>query len=139
MKKMIILAALVIVSSCSVYRPYQALNVATFLDYRPYVLEGFFVSSDAYPDVCETLGELRMEYYPEQVVIKNADYDKYEMFSYRSMKWYGFPRIQYAQLLQNAVARAKSMGADGLANFSIEHRTDGLRPYYIIHGSCIKR
>ena len=140
MRNLIIVAAAFLLSSCAAYVPYQKLSFATFLDYRPYIADGFYVSPDAeYPEGCEILGELRLEHYPEQVQIKDEYYARYEAFTYKRGKWYGFPRVAYAELLQSAVQRAKTTGADGLVKFRIEHRDIGSRPYYIITGVCIKR
>lgn len=140
MRHLIIIAAAFLLASCATYIPYQKLSFATFLDYRPYTADGFYISPDAeYPEGCEILGELRVEHYPEQVQVKDEYYDRYESFTYNAGMWYAFPRMSYAELLQFAVQKAKTTGANGLVNLKIEHRETGARPYYIVTGVCIKR
>lgn len=138
MKKIVLVIAAVLFVSCSTYSPLQKATYATFLDYRPYNSEGFFLSPDPYSGDCEYLGELFIEVLPEQVVIKNGAYDLYDAIAFYNGKWYGFERLSYAEILQTAVVRAASMGANGITSLKIE-KHNGSRPFYTVTGLCIKK
>lgn len=127
-----------LLSSCSTFIPASRTTTSVFLDYRPYMSEGFFISPDPYPGGCETLGELALEVRPAQMEIDELSVAYFDGVIYRNMKYYGYERISYETLLKTAVDKAKSTGADGLVNFEIQ-KVEGLHPYYIVSGVCIKR
>ena len=139
MKKLVLFLAAVFASvSCSTYIPLQKATYTTFLDYRPYNSEDFFLSPDPYTGKCVNLGELFIEVLPEQVEITNGLYELYDAVAFYGKAWYGFERVSYAELLQTAVSRAKEKGANGIASFKIEKYT-GTRPFYTVTGLCIKK
>lgn len=130
--------SLIAFASCSVYIPLPKATHATFLDYRPYTSDGFFLSPHPYSGECEFLGELHIEVMPEQVKIEDGRYDSYDALSFHNGKWYGFERISYSEILQTAVVRAASMGANGISSLKIE-KHNGHRPSYTVTGLCIKK
>ena len=139
MKKIVLfLIAVFALASCSTFVPLQKATYATFLDYRPYNSEGFFLSPEPYVGECEFIGELFIEVLPEQKAIKDGAYDSYDALSYYGGKWYGFERLSYAEILQTAVVRAVSMGANGISSLKIE-KHNGTRPFYTVTGLCIKK
>lgn len=143
---LILLLALICVSSCATFKPQQRSTYSYFLDYRPYTSEGFFVSPDPYTGEFESLGELYMEVFPEQKEINIDDKDKYDRVVYWGTQAYGFERIAHAELLEMAVKKAESMGANGIANLKIEKHSESSinastassRIVYNIYGLCIK-
>lgn len=134
----IVALACALLSSCASFTPASRSVVSVFLDYRPYMSEGFFISPDPYPGSCEILGELALEVRPGQMEIDEVSVAFFDSVTYRNNKYYGYERISYETLLDTAVSKAKATGADGLVNFSIQ-KVDGLHPYYIVTGVCIKR
>ena len=87
-----------------------------------------------------------MEVFPEQKEINIDDKDKYDRVVYWGTQAYGFERIVHAELLEMAVNKAISMGANGIANIKIEKRSESSinastassRIVYNIYGLCIK-
>ena len=65
MKKVFyLLAAILVMASCSVMKPRERIVETFFLDYRPYAEEGFFLSPDPYPGKFTSLGEISIEIKP---------------------------------------------------------------------------
>lgn len=68
MKRTILLAAtLLILAGCSVMKPTEREITTLFLDYRPYAEQGFFLSSDPYPEEFTSLGEIQIEVLPAMI------------------------------------------------------------------------
>lgn len=73
---MILTAAAMVLTSCGAlfmpYEPQQRMELASFLDFRPYTSAGFFISPDAYTGEFEPLGQLYIEIYPEEIEISES-------------------------------------------------------------------
>lgn len=139
----ILLLALIGLTSCAAlftpYEPQQKLTFATFLDYREYTLKGFFLSPDSYTGEHEPLGQLFLEIYPEQKEITESKRSKYDDVQYINGILYGYERILFADVLEQAVLQAVSKGADGIVNLKIVKITNGYSVRYEATGLCIKR
>lgn len=139
----ILLLALISLSSCAAlltpYEPQQKQTLATFLDFRPYTSEGFFISPDSYTGEHEPLGQLIVEILPEQKEITESKRSKYDDVQYINGILYGYERISFSEVLEQAVLRAISMGADGIADLKITKVTNGYFVRYEATGLCIKR
>lgn len=147
MKKYFLIIALALcATSCATFKPQQRSYTISFLDYRPYTSEGFFISPDPYTGEFETLGELYLEIFPEQKEIDIKHKDNYDRVVYWGTQAYGFERINHAELLEMAVKRALSVGANGIANIRITKETGttinasvaSASIVYKIEGLCIK-
>ena len=140
---LILLLALVSLQSCGAlfapYEPQQKATFATFLDFRPYTSEGFFISPDSYTGDHETLGELFLTVMPEQKEITESKRSKYDEVQYINGILYGYEIIPYAELLEQAVLRAVSIGADGIADLKIAKYANDYSVRYEVTGLCIKR
>ena len=115
-----------------------------FADYRPYSDAGFFISPDPYSaGPFESLGELYIEVTTgtlkkEDKSVKNKNDDG--IYSRPEEVDLGVGAINYNELLDLAVSEAKSLGADGLADFKITSPPSNiLSGTYTISGLCIKR
>ena len=139
----ILLLALINLQSCGAlfapYEPQQKATFATFLDFRPYTSEGFFISPDSYTGDHETLGELFLIVMPEQKEITERKRSKYDEVQYINGILYGYEIIPYAELLEQAVLRAVSIGADGIADFKIAKHANDYSVRYEVTGLCIRR
>lgn len=129
---------MLMMTSCATFKPAKRTVLPAFLDYRPYMSAGFFISPNPYMENCENLGELAIVVYPAQVEIDELNAAFYDGVIYRNMKFYGYERVPYEILLDQAVEQAKKAGADGLVNFKIQ-KIEGLIPQYMVTGVCIKR
>ena len=140
---LILLLALVSLQSCGAlfmpYEPQKKATFATFLDFRPYTSEGFFISPDSYTGDHETLGELFLTVMPEQKEITESKRSKYDEVQYINGILYGYEIIPYAELLEQAVLRAVSIGADGIADLKIAKYANDYSVRYEVTGLCIKR
>ena len=140
---LILLLALVSLQSCGALfapdEPQQKATFATFLDFRPYTSEGFFISPDSYTGDHETLGELFLTVMPEQKEITESKRSKYDEVQYINGILYGYEIIPYAELLEQAVLRAVSIGADGIADLKIAKYANDYSVRYEVTGLCIKR
>lgn len=136
-----------VATSCAIFKPQQRSYSISFLDYRPYTSEGFFISPDPYTGEFEALGELYLEVQPEQKEIDIKNKDNYDSIVYWGTQAYGFERINHAELLEMAVKRAVSVGANGIANIRITKTTGAIinasvastSIVYKIEGLCIKK
>lgn len=141
MKRIIILLLALIFTSCSAllptYYPQKKQAYATFLDFRPYTSEGFFISPDPYTGEFEPLGQLYVEVFPEEKLISAEDRYKYDETHYYGSDLYGFERLSYAEILSQAVVRAVSMGANGIADLKISKVTYNGYVRYEASGLCI--
>ncbi len=139
----IFLISLLCLQSCSLlfsaYEPQQKSTLATFLDFRPYTSEGFFISPDPYSGEHETLGQLFIEIIPEEKEIRESERTKYDSPHYANGLLYGYEHITFAEVLEQAVQRASSIGADGIADMKITKETSGISVRYVATGLCIKR
>lgn len=140
---MILTAAAIVLTSCGAlfmpYEPQQRMELASFLDFRPYTSAGFFISPDAYTGEFEPLGQLYIEIYPEEIEISESKRLKYDEPHYMNGILYGYEYIKYAEILDKAVAQAMKMGADGIADLKIQKITIAERVRYEASGLCIKR
>lgn len=138
MKKIAILAALLMLCGCSTFKPIQESSYASFLDFRPYTSEGFFLSPNPYTGEHETLGELYLEIQPAQVEITEHEMSSHDLPMWYGTQAYGFKRINHAVLLQQAVEHAKAKNANALVNLKITKHTQANRVYYSVSGLCIR-
>jgi hypothetical protein len=140
---MILTAAAIVLSSCGAlfmpYEPQQKVELASFLDFRPYTSAGFFISPDAYTGEFEPLGQLYIEIYPEEIEISESKRLKYNEPHYVNGILYAYEHIKFAEILDKAVAQAMKMGADGIADLKIQKVTFADRVRYEASGLCIKR
>jgi hypothetical protein len=134
MKRTILLAAtLLILAGCSVMKPTEREITTLFLDYRPYAEQGFFLSSDPYPEEFTSLGEIQIEVLPAMIPkgkIAIREQQKYSDGTYNSS---GFSQlvpedISGSDLLDIAVSKAKDLGANGIANLKIRYVKQGYVP-----------
>jgi hypothetical protein len=140
---MILTAAAIVLTSCGAlfmpYEPQQRMELASFLDFRPYTSAGFFISPDAYTGEFEPLGQLYIEIYPEEIEISESKRLKYNEPHYVNGILYAYEHIKFAEILDKAVAQAMKMGADGIADLKIQKVTFADRVRYEASGLCIKR
>ena len=144
MKKLIILllALMPVITSCSAlfttYQPQQRSTFVTFLDFRPYTSEGFFISPDPYNGEFEPIGQIFLTMLPEEKLISEEVRKQYDNVHYYGTDMYGFEKIPYAELLNQAVVRAISMGANGIADLKISKASYNSHFIYEVTGLCIK-
>jgi hypothetical protein len=153
MKRLVYLTAtLLILAGCSVMKPTEREVTTLFLDYRPYAEQGFFLSSDPYPDAFTSLGEIQIEVLPAMVP-KRAVVRKEQKYSDGAYGSNGYSQlvpeeISGSDLLDIAVDKAKELGADGIANLKIRYVKQDFVPvkggtidssYWEITGLCIRR
>lgn len=142
MKKIILLAAIAILTGCASLKPTER-KVYTYLaDYRAYSEAGFLITPQPYHGEYESLGEIDIHIIP---AFEQAE----EEFGYMGEKWYTFKfeTISMDAIINTAVKQAVGMGADAIANFSITGKTiervgsgktyEGIE--YRVKGFCIKR
>lgn len=109
MKKILLFLGFCILTSCATGRFVET----SFLDYREYANEGFYISPDPYQGVCANLGEVDI-----------------------------FAEYVYADsVLALAVGKAKAINADGIVNVAIAAVRDknNIIVGYTLHGLLIKR
>lgn len=142
MKKIILLAAIAILTGCASLKPTER-KVYTYLaDYRAYSEAGFLITPQPYQGEYESLGEIDIHIIP---AFEQAE----EEFGYMGEKWYTFKfeTISMDAIINTAVKQAVEMGADAIANFSITgkviERVGSGKTYegieYRVKGFCIKR
>lgn len=142
MKKIILLAAIAILTGCASLKPTER-KVYTYLaDYRAYSEAGFLITPQPYQGEYESLGEIDIHIIP---AFEQAE----EEFGYMGEKWYTFrfETISMDAIINTAVKQAVGMGADAIANFSITgkviERVGSGKTYegieYRVKGFCIKR
>lgn len=140
---MILTAAAMVLTSCGAlfmpYEPQQRMELASFLDFRPYTSAGFFISPDAYTGEYEPIGQLYLIVMPEEKEISESKRSKYDEPHYMNGILYGYEFIPYADLLDKVVAKAMEMGADGIADFKLKRSAAGGSVLYEVEGLCIKR
>lgn len=141
MKKYIILLAVAacgILSSCGVYTEAPRSTFKAFLDFRPYLSEGFYISSTPYTGEAVSLGELIIDVTPEFKEVRYGKEDQYDAIVMDFGGTFGYERINAAELLQEAVQTAKELGANGLGSFKIEKTYAGNKPVYSVRATCLK-
>lgn len=145
-KYIIILAALVLMTSCATVKTAQRVVTEAFIDYRTFSNSGFLLSPDPYPSEFEAVGELYVwvvpamkGQYTSSIYGANAETTSRYVVSMEN--------ISYQELAGIAVAKAKRLGADALVNFDIQrvnrYPTRKMKNWatseYIITGFCIVR
>ena len=144
----IILTLALVLTSCAVTRDRQ---VSTrFLDYRPYSEAGFFISPDPYPGTFTSLGEFSITVTPailsnSKAISKQKSFDD-GVYSKQSYGIVHMEEISSEELLEMAVQEARSVGANGIANFkcmavyetrSSRNSASSILSHYEISGLCI--
>lgn len=139
-KAFIFIIAAIMFSSCATFVPQQRTVLKAFTDYRPYTSEGFFLSPDAYPGSYESIGQLEMIVYPEQIKVKPSETQKFPDAIYYGLEMYAYEKVNYSELLEMAVSDAVKVGANGISHLHISKTTPvGTgTPYYTVQGLCIK-
>lgn len=141
MKKYIIVLAVAacgLLSSCGVYTEAPRSTFKAFLDFRPYISEGFYISSTPYTGEAVSLGELIIDVTPEFKEVRYGKEDQYDAVVVDFNGTFGYERIDAAELLQEAVQTAKELGANGLGSFRIEKTYAGSTPVYSVRATCLK-
>lgn len=141
MKKYIILLAVVacgVLSSCGTLTEAPRSTFKTFLDFRPYISEGFYISSTPYTGDAVVLGELFIDVTPGFKEVRYGKEGQYDAIVSDFIAVYGYERIQAAELLQEAVETAKGLGSNGLSNFKIEKTYASGAPVYSVRATCLK-
>lgn len=141
MKKYIILLAVAacgILSSCSTYTATPRSTFEAFLDFRPYLAEGFYICSTPYNGEATALGELIIDVTPELKEIRYEQREKYDAIIVDFDRLWGHEYINAEELLKQAVEAAKKVGANGLGSFKIEKAYSGNRPVYQVRATCLK-
>lgn len=142
MKRVALFCLLITAMSCSPVI-YPSVKVY-FADYRPYSDSGFFISPDPYSaGPFESLGELYIEVTtgtPNKADKGARNKNDDGIYSRPEKVDIEVGEINYNELLDFAVSEAKSVGADGLADFKITSPSSNiLGGKYTISGLCIKR
>ena len=111
-----------------------------FMDFRPYTMNGFFLSTSSYSGEYTPIGHLELQVEPETTKNKNRR---------MSDPIWLVEEIPAAELLNAAVEAAKKAGADGIIELkisTIEYTSSGadimVSPpikYYLVTGLCISR
>ena len=136
----ILLIAGVMLASCSVYTATSRKVYSTFVDFRPFIEDGFQIyTSDCYVKHSQ-LGELAMFVIPEFKEIHYYETDEYDAIIYDFDATYGYEFINTNELLLEAVNKAKELGANGISHLKIEKSYVGVQnaPQYSITGICIR-
>ncbi len=121
-----LLASLLLASCATAYKPVDRTVSVNFLDFRPYLNSGFFISPDSCPDEFEPIGELSIVVYPADIArpvntgksltkMMDGVYDK----SGLSTSTYTKEDISSEELLRLIVDEAISVGADGLSDLKM--------------------
>lgn len=87
-------------------------TIETFMDYRPYIEEGFLISPDSYYGEYDGIGELQLTTYPAK---KYFTVDNNNRRS--DVQEYKAERISCDELLDEFVKMAKAKGADAVVRF----------------------
>lgn len=128
MKKVLLtIFAVLILASCGVQ---QRVVSVSFVDYRKYESEGFFISPYAYTGKYESIGELNITVVPGVENVREQDM----LGVYSQVETYK-EEISREELTDIAVSNAKEKGADAIVNFSVKF--NGY--LYEVSGYCIKR
>lgn len=120
MKRVLVFLITILVAvGCSVQ--YRGRTVHTsFLDFRPYVERGFFISPESYPGQYTSLGELSINVYPAILPKSKAPKreKKFEdgIYSNDTSSVY-VESITSEELMELAYNKAHELGANGLSNF----------------------
>lgn len=151
MKKLTVLLAIIFIVmsyGCSPKLFPRIVNTY-YADYSKYADEGFLISPDIYSGQYEACGEILIEVYPADVEAKRAQNNRKIDATYeQSGKMYSKEIINFSELLDIAVKKAKSVGADALVNFKCSvikntYYTGGISysklSHYEITGFAIKR
>jgi len=141
MKKLILLAAIVILSGCASIKPTQRAIYTDFADYRAYSEIGFLITPNAYSGEFESLGEIAIHIIP--AITKTT-----EKYMGEDWNFYDYEVIKRQELIDIAVKEAIDRGADAITDFAITSKEiikgDGMGKVcsgyeYWITGFCIKR
>lgn len=137
--KRILLFALVSVMtvSCGIYSESPRSTYSSFIDFRPYLAEGFYVSNTAYPGECAILGELMVVVTPKLKEIRWEESSKYDAIVQDFNGTFGHEFIDAKELLDTVVPMAKEKGANGLSNLLITKSYSGNKPQYTVKATCI--
>ena len=149
---LIIIALLSAISSCAVTQQRERIVQTLFLDYRPFVEQGFFLSPDPYPGAFTALGDLSIKVFP--AIIKTDkdktdatfnERDNYAYYKGQTKETFTKEKLSGKELLQEAVDAAKALGANGIADLRITeipavpaaYVYGGEDTHWLISGICI--
>jgi len=123
MRKLIIVATFaicIILQSCSPKLMPRTVTIS-FFDFRKFTNEGFFLSPDPYTGEFTPCGELLIIVHPADIkysdINKGKNLDDAVYSSPNSIGGVTKEDISSEELLEMIVAKAKSVGANGIANF----------------------
>lgn len=136
-KALVILASLMLITSCATIKPAQRIVTTGFIDYQEFSKEEFMLSPDPYIGEFEPIGELKINIVP---ALKSSQVWGQSAKITREL-------VTYQEMAQIAVSKAKGIGADALVNFEIKieprypTRKDKnwCNIQYFVSGFCIDR
>lgn len=133
MKRIAIIAALLLAASCSVSRDRATLvTFASFSDYPD-----MWISPNDCPMVHTALGVLEIQIIPAIIVNKGNGDGIYST----QRNTASFERIYYDELLEMAVKEARARGANGISNLSItsnKRDNEDYATYYKVEGLLLR-
>lgn len=118
MKKILLmLCAIAALSSCGVLQTREMQKQVIYIDYRPYVDAGFYLSPNEYPGPHTPVGELKLIIDPAVVELDRSGFDDNLYYSVK-------PAIEVPlnakEVLEMAVKEAARRGSNGISNLKIE-------------------
>ena len=135
---LVVLLSCLMLVGCSISKTSPRSYLQAFVDFRPYLQDGFRIYTTPYAGKCIALGELSIYVTPER---KEIRYDDTAMYDAVVEDWYGtsygYEFIDTSELLADVVKRAKELGANGLSNLEISKVYNGTIPQYTISATCI--
>lgn len=143
MKKLILLAAIVILSGCASIKPTQRAIYTDFADYRAYSEIGFLITPNAYSGEFESLGEIAIHIVPAIKMFPEEG----EEYDGRG-RYIDYENIKRQDLIDIVVKEAIEKGANAITDFAITSKEitkgDAMGQFcsgfeYWITGFCIKR
>lgn len=132
---------------CAVTRQRERIVQTLFLDYRPFVEKGFFLSPDPYPGDFTALGDLSVKVFPAITQVNNDNVDasfnqrdNYAYYKGKTKETFITEKISGSELLQEAVNAAMALGANGIADLRITEVPaiyGAEDTHWLISGICI--
>lgn len=134
MKKIMFLLAMLpmmVFTACSPRYYEHSVSV----DYRSFCSDGFRITPFEYSSTdFEVIGEIYTEYH--NGVPSKKDQYKFER-DYRKSGNYTW-KIKYDYMIENAIKKAKELGANGIMKYELTSFTNGNDSGYIVSGIAVK-
>ena len=140
MKRLGIMAALVLLCSCSMQAPTphqvrERKRVVLFTDYAKYNEQGVLITPYQYMGEYKSIGEIQIIIQPGSAYQKIQDD--------RNPQWYTIEykedNVSVEEIIEDIVVEAQKKGADAITNFKIEMKDYPGPTTYYASGFCIKR